>query len=196
MSANKHLAPGVDTTLLKTHFSVVTDSVGALIFPVKSNKFLPTVNLGCSFSSFSGFTLHTILPYVTFLSWGIWDLGTKMTLFVPFTPHIPWANCPNSFAKDLSQKILSEPLIRCLYSWETPEIYGYLHWLHGFFWNFLSMHKVTWYFSCILISSYNLALPCPPLEVAQYSPLVVGQVPQGKYCLDLMGKCGPCAKNL
>ena len=70
MSAKRHLAPGVYTTLLKTHFSVVTYSVGALIFPVKSNKYLPTVNLVGSFSSFSGFTVHTIFPYVTFSSLG------------------------------------------------------------------------------------------------------------------------------
>ena len=62
MSANRHLAPGVDTTLLKTHFAVVTDAVGALRFPVKSNKFPPTVNLVRSFSSFSGFISQTILP--------------------------------------------------------------------------------------------------------------------------------------
>ena len=66
MSDNRHLAPGLDTTLLKTHFAVVTDAVGALILPVNSNKFPPTVNLVRSLSSFSGFTLHTILPYVTF----------------------------------------------------------------------------------------------------------------------------------
>ena len=71
MSANRHLAPGVDTTLLKTHFAMVTDAVGALRFPVKSNKFPPTVNIVRSFSSFYVFTLHTILPYVTFLSLGI-----------------------------------------------------------------------------------------------------------------------------
>ena len=65
MSFNRHLAPGVDTTLLKTHFSLVTDSVVALRFPVKSDKFPPIVNLVRSFSSFSGFTLHTILPYAT-----------------------------------------------------------------------------------------------------------------------------------
>ena len=70
MSANRHLAPGVDTTLLKTYFSVVTDSVGVLRFPVKSNKFLPTVNLVRSLSYFSGLTSHTIFPYVTFLSLG------------------------------------------------------------------------------------------------------------------------------
>ena len=122
MSANRHLAPGVDTTLLKTHFAVVTDAVGKMRFPVKSNKFPPTVNLARSFSSFSGFTLHTIFPYGNFLSFGTCALGIKMTLFVPFTFLIPWANCPSSFAKDISQIPLSRPLTRCLYSWSTPEI--------------------------------------------------------------------------
>ena len=70
MSAKRHLTPGVDTTLLKTHFTVMADAVGVLRFPVKSNKFLPTVNLVCSFSYFSGFILHNILLYVTFLSFG------------------------------------------------------------------------------------------------------------------------------
>ena len=59
--------PWVDTTLLKTHFAVVTDAVGALRFPVKSNKFLPTANIVRSFSYFYGFTSQTILPYVMFL---------------------------------------------------------------------------------------------------------------------------------
>ena len=61
MSENRHLAPGVDITLLKTHFAVVTDAVGALIFPVKYNKFPPTVNIVCSLSYFYGLILHTIL---------------------------------------------------------------------------------------------------------------------------------------
>ena len=71
MSANRHLASGVDTTLLKKCFSVVIDEVGALILPVKLNKFPPTVNLVRSFSYFSGFNLHTILPYVTFYLLGL-----------------------------------------------------------------------------------------------------------------------------
>ena len=71
MSANRHLAPGVDTTLLNKYFAVATDAVGALIFPVKSNKFPPTVNLVSSLSSFSGFNLHTILPNVTFYLLGL-----------------------------------------------------------------------------------------------------------------------------
>ena len=61
MSANRHLAPGVYTTLLKTHFAVVNDAVGALIFYVNSNKFPPTVNLVLFFSSFYGFISQTIL---------------------------------------------------------------------------------------------------------------------------------------
>ena len=68
MSTNIHLDPGVDTTLLKTHFAMVTDAVGVLRFPVKSNKFPHTVNLVSSFSSFYGFTSHTIFPYVTVFS--------------------------------------------------------------------------------------------------------------------------------
>ena len=86
MSANKYLAPGVNTTLLKTHFSVVTYAVGALRFPVKSNKFTRAVNIVCSFPYFSGFTLHTILQYVTFLSIGNCVLGTKKYYFflLPF----------------------------------------------------------------------------------------------------------------
>ena len=60
--ANRHLTPGVDTTLLKSHFAVVTDAVRALRFPVKSNKFPPPVNLLRSFSSFSGFISQTIIP--------------------------------------------------------------------------------------------------------------------------------------
>ena len=98
MSTNRHLDPGVDTTLLKTHFAVATDEVGVLRFPVKSKKFPPTVNLVHSLSYFSGFTLHTIFPHVTF-----YLLEMKMTVFVPFTILIPWDNCPSSFANYLPQ---------------------------------------------------------------------------------------------
>ena len=122
ISANRHLAPGVDTTLLKKHFAVVTGAVGELRFPVKSNNFPLTVNLVRSFSYFSGFTSQTILPYVTFFSLETWYLRMNMTLFSPFTPLIPWSNCPNFFAKDISPIILSGPLIRCLYSWDNPDI--------------------------------------------------------------------------
>ena len=70
MSDDIHLDPGFDTTLLKTHFVVVTATFGALIFPVKSNKFPPTDNLVRYFSSFSGFTAHTIFSYIHFLYFG------------------------------------------------------------------------------------------------------------------------------
>ena len=121
MSANRHLAPGVDTTLLNTHFSMVTDAVGGLRFYVKSNKFPPTVNIVRSFSSCSGFISQTILPYVNFLSLGTLDLGINMTVYVPLTSLMPWSSCPNSFAKDISQIFLSGNLNRCLFSWDTPE---------------------------------------------------------------------------
>ena len=147
MSANRHLAPGVDTTLLKKKNSVVNDAVGALIFPVKYNKFPPTVNLFHSLSSFSGFTSNTIFPYVTFLYFGTCVLGMKITVFIPFTVMIIWANCPSSFAKDLSQIFLSGPLTRCLYSWESPDIL----WLTALssltFWNCAVNEKLgIWFF--------------------------------------------------
>ena len=122
MSSNRHLAPEVDIKLLKKHFDAVTDAVGALRFPVKSNKFPPTVSLVRSFYSFSGFISQNILPKVTFLSLGTLYFGMNMTVFVPLTSLIPWASWPNLLAKDLSQIFLSGPLIRCLYSWATPEI--------------------------------------------------------------------------
>ena len=123
MSVNRYLAPEVDTTLLKTHFAVMTDAVGALILPLKYNKFFPNVNLVRSFSSFSGFTSQTIFPYVNFLSLGTLDFGMNMTLFLPLTSLIPWANCTKSFTKDLYQIFISGTLIRCLYSWATPDIW-------------------------------------------------------------------------
>ena len=89
MLANRYLAPGVDTTLLKTHFAVVTDGVGALRFPVKSNRFPPTVNLVLSVSYFSGFTSQTIFPYVTFLSYHSETPIMNTTVFVPLNPLIP-----------------------------------------------------------------------------------------------------------
>ena len=89
MSANRHLAPGVDTTLFNTHFVVVSDAVGALRFPVEANTFPPTVNLVRYFSYFSCFTSQTILIYVTFFSLGTLDLGVNMTLFVSLTYMIP-----------------------------------------------------------------------------------------------------------
>ena len=122
MSDNIHLAPGVDTTLLKTLFSVVTDAVGALRFPVKSNKFPPTVNLVRSLSYFSGFNSHTIFPYVNFLSSGTCVFEMKITVFVHFTVLISWADFPCSFTKDRYQNFLSGSLTICIYYWTTPDI--------------------------------------------------------------------------
>ena len=122
MSANRHLSPGVDTTLLMTYFCVVTDAVGAMRFPVIFNKFPPTVNLVRSFSFFSGYNFHNIFPYGNFLSVGTCFLEMKITIFVPFTVMIPWANFTSSFAKDRSQIFLCGLLNRFLYYWVTPDI--------------------------------------------------------------------------
>ena len=119
---NRHLAPGVDTTLLNKHFDVVTDAVGALIFHVNSNNFPPTVNMFLSFSSFSSFNSHTIFLYVPFLYFGTCVFGMKVAVFVTFKVLIPRDNFPSSFAKYHSQKFLSGPLTRFLYSWTTMDI--------------------------------------------------------------------------
>ena len=157
MSAKRHLAPGVDTTLSKAHFAVVTDAFGAVRFPVNSNKFPPTVNIVRSFSSFSGFTAHTIFSYIHFLYFGTWALGMKMTVFFSFTILIPWSNLPSSFANDISQIFLSGTFIRCLYSWPTL----YIWWVTALAsWVFLNCDvnaKSGMGVFCLLISSWNLS---------------------------------------
>ena len=161
MLANRHLAPGVDTTLLKTHFAVATNAVWALILPVNPNELPSTVNLVSSFFSFSGFTSQNILPYVTFLSLGTWYLGMNMTVFVPLTSLTPWANCTNSFEEDLSQNFLSGPLIRCLFSWAAPEIW----------WVTALVSRVFWHCAVNAYCGQGFFLPldlklelCPPLS--------------------------------
>ena len=40
----RHLAPGVEMTLLKRHFAVMTVAVGVVNSPAKSRRFPPTVS--------------------------------------------------------------------------------------------------------------------------------------------------------
>ena len=58
-----------------------------------------------------------------------------MTVFVPFTILIPWANCPSSFAKDLSDIFLSGTLTRCLSYLATPDILWVTALASWIFWN-------------------------------------------------------------
>ena len=58
-----------------------------------------------------------------------------MTVFVPLTSLMPWSNCPNSFAKDISQIFLYGTLIRCLYSWATPETWWVTEFSSRVFWH-------------------------------------------------------------
>ena len=76
MSANRHLASGVDTTLLKTPVVVGIDDVGSLIFPVKFNKFLPTINSRALLLLFFWFHLadyFAICYLFVFGDFGFWN---------------------------------------------------------------------------------------------------------------------------
>ena len=71
MYLNRHLEIGVDTTLLKIYFAMVTDAVGALRFPVKYNNFPPTVNLVRSSLPFM-VSFHRLFYHkLPFCLWGI-----------------------------------------------------------------------------------------------------------------------------
>ena len=90
MSAVRALAFGMDMTLLRRHFAVVTEAVGVLRFPVQSNKFPPTVRRVWQCSSLSGLMLQTIFPSVTVFSpKGTFYFGMKLILSVPLMFLIP-----------------------------------------------------------------------------------------------------------
>ena len=107
MLANRHISPGVDTILFKTHFAVVTDAIVALRFPVKSNKFPHTVNMVSYFSYFYGFNFPTLLIYLNFLYFGTCVFEMKINVLVPLTVLVPWVNFPSSFSKYRSNFFLS-----------------------------------------------------------------------------------------
>ena len=119
ISANRNLTPGVDNTLLSTHFSIVTDAVGALTFPVKSNKLTPMIIW--FFLSLVCFLAH-YLSVCDLFYFGTCVFGINIIVFVPFVVLIPWDKCLSSFENECSQFFLSGPLTRCLYSWATPDM--------------------------------------------------------------------------
>ena len=103
---------------------MVTDAVGALRFYVKSNKFPPAFNLVRSFSLLFWLQLaHYFSICEVFKYFGNCVLEMKITVLVPYTVLVPWADSPSSFAKDRSQIFLSGPLTRCLHSWATTDIW-------------------------------------------------------------------------
>ena len=116
----RHLAFGVDMTLLMTHLAVVTDAVGVLKLPVKSKRLPPTVKRVLSLTSLCGLMSHTILPYVVFLFAGIADRRMAVIVLVPFMSLMPWANCPSSLEKERIHVSLLSPYMRCLYSSAFP----------------------------------------------------------------------------
>ena len=91
MSAVRHLTLGVDITLLKTHFAVVTEAVGALRFPMNDNKLPPTVSLVRCTSAFSVLMSQHIRPYVIVLPEGTKTLIDKHYCVCSF--YFPYALC-------------------------------------------------------------------------------------------------------
>ena len=91
MSAVRHLALGVDTTLLKTHFAVVTEAVGALRFPMNGNKLPPTVSLVRCTSALSVLMSQHIRPYVIVLPEGTKHFLMKTIVCCSF--YVPDALC-------------------------------------------------------------------------------------------------------
>ena len=170
MSANRHLTPVVDTTMLKAHFAVVTDAVGAMRFPVKSNKFPPTVNLVIYFSYFLVSLCTLFFHMWLFKIFGLlfWELKY---LFLSLSKF--WY--PGIIVPVYLQIIFSK--FSCLRIWPYICIPGQLHIFDVSItcWNCAINAKLGIVFFSLLISSWNLAIPCPPLEVAQAAPLVVGQ---------------------
>ena len=124
MSAVMHLAPGVEITLLKRHFAVVTVAVGVVRMPEKGSKLPHTVMRVRWVSDLFGRMSHTILGYVTLLvPNGTSDFKMKWMVFVPSILFLtPWARRPNSLANDRSQISRSGPIMRWRNSWRSPVI--------------------------------------------------------------------------
>lgn len=120
MSAVRHLALGVDITLLKTHLAVVTEAVGALRLPKNCNKLPHTVSLVLCNSTLSVLMSQHIHPYVIVLPDGTKHFLINTIVFVPFISLMPCASCPISLTKECIQRVLSGPFRRCLYSLATP----------------------------------------------------------------------------
>ena len=112
----------VDNTLLKMRLGVMRSTVAVVKSPGNLIKFPPTVSLVRCVSAFCGSILATILPYVTVILAVTVSLGTNKMVFVPdgILVTTTCASWPISFANEFSQIALVSPLIRCLYSSDSP----------------------------------------------------------------------------
>ena len=84
MSANRHLDPGVDITLLKTHFAVVTDAVGALRFLWSLTNFLPHSILCAPSLPFLISFRRLFYHRLPFCLWGLWILEWTLPCLSPW----------------------------------------------------------------------------------------------------------------
>ena len=79
-----HFAPGVEITLLKRHFAVVTVAVGVVRMPAKGNKLPHTVMRVRCVSDLLGRMSQTILGNITLLvPNGTSDFKMKWIVLVP-----------------------------------------------------------------------------------------------------------------
>ena len=124
MSAHMNFAFFVDNTLLNMRVAVMIYSVGVVTSPGKLIKFPPTVSLVRYVSTFCGPFLAPIISYVTVIPAGTLSLGMKNMVFVPYGILVPTpcASRPISFANEFPQIALVGPLIRCLYSSDSPVV--------------------------------------------------------------------------
>ena len=101
----KYLAPGVDTTEFHTILMVGRSDIGVLTSYTQVILYLPTVSLDLLGSALCGLYATTILSKVISLSlsFGIYDLGIKKIVLVPFTSRMPCASLPSSFASEVLQ---------------------------------------------------------------------------------------------
>ena len=151
MSANRHLALGVDTTLLKTHFAVVTDAVGELRFLGSLPIFRP-LSILCDPSLLFLVASHRLFYHrLPFCLWGIWILGWTW----PYLSPLP-LGCLGLTVPTFLQRIF--PKLSSLGHWSGPFIPGQiqkfdrlLNLIRGFFGIVMSMHTVdgvfiaSWY---------------------------------------------------
>ena len=124
MSAHMNFAFFVDNTLLKMSLAVMISDVGVVTSPGKLIKFPPTVSMVQCSSAFCGLILAKVLPYVTVLPDSTFPLGMKKMVFVPDNILVPTPCASRTilFANEFYQMDLVGPLIRCLYSSDSPVV--------------------------------------------------------------------------
>ena len=114
----------VDRTLLKMSLAVVRSDVYLVTSPGKLIIFPPKLSRVRFVSAFCGHISATIFSCVTVLPAGNFSFGINNIMLVPdgILVPTPCASRPVSFANNFSQMDFVGPLIRFLYSRDTPVV--------------------------------------------------------------------------